>query len=157
MRISQSRGVTNRTALAMLSLVPLICLFLVYKLAPVIPPEPNRPYPSIEVGKQKVIIPTWQLFETGDIWSLTNNTSRIPNNFYPQLVETPVEHWSKANQVSLTIAKPLKAMFEQAKLDGVNLMVSEAFRTAERQQEIFDGMTALHGRRRRISCCRTRS
>ncbi len=72
--------------------------------------------------------------DTEEDWALilANKQNPIPEGYEPKLVFVDSSH-----EVDWRIADPLSNMIEAAKKDGVSLVVSSAYRSYDRQVELF--------------------
>jgi D-alanyl-D-alanine carboxypeptidase len=117
--------------------------------------ELNKPANSgsVEVvqlpgSDKKLNVPTWSLFQTGNIWTLISKAKPVSQDFTPNdLVDVPISHGDAGTpmKVSLKIADPLKKMAAAASSDGVVLAVSSGYRSAKDQQQILDQFIAVQG------------
>jgi D-alanyl-D-alanine carboxypeptidase len=99
-------------------------------------------------GEEKLNIPTWSLFQTGNIWTLVSKAKPIQTQYVPDdLVAVNVPHGdaSLPMKISSKISQPLKRLVEAAKADDVNLAISSAYRSADDQREIMDEFIAIQG------------
>ncbi len=73
--------------------------------------------------------------QDGDQWYLllVNDENPIPNGYYPVLAET-----EKGYEVDERIKAPLEEMLSAARRVGLIPRISEAFRSEEEQQQLFD-------------------
>lgn len=97
---------------------------------------------------KKLNIPTWSLFQTGNIWTLVSQAKPIQRDYVPNdLVAEPIPHGdaSEPMKVSAKIAVPLSKLAAAASADGYELAVSSAYRSAADQQEILDHYIAIQG------------
>ena len=97
---------------------------------------------------KKINIPTWSLFQPGNIWALISKTNPLPDTFTPEdLVESPIAHGdsSEKMQVSSHIVTPLKNLVEAANKDGHTLVLSSAYRSISDQQQLMKEFIAVQG------------
>lgn len=95
-----------------------------------------------------VNIPNWTLLKPGNIWSLVSRDHPLPNDFkVPNIVNTEVAHGDSDQpmQVQATIEQPLKRIFAAAEDDGIELMLSSAYRSVSDQQALYDNFVAKQG------------
>ena len=145
MRLDQSRPQTNYFALVVFLLVTLACSYITLRLTPTSLAHHENNFPVVEVGDKRVVIPSWKLFAIGDMWSLTSAHRTVPLDYKPQLIPAPVSHVQGDYQVAPELGSQLTNMFASAKSQGINLMLSEAYRSAEQQQKLYDLYTNLYG------------
>jgi D-alanyl-D-alanine carboxypeptidase len=116
--------------------------------------ELQKPAYSGSVGSVKIDdeapfnIPSWSLFQTGNIWTLISKAKPVEKSFVPEtLVILGVAHGDAADsmKVAKKIDEPLKKLFAAAKKDGVDLAVSSAYRSSTDQQEILEEFTQIQG------------
>lgn len=146
MHIDQTRPKTNFIALTALSLVAVAGVFITFRLTPTSLAHSEYIAPTVEVGNQRVVIPEWKLFATGNLWSLTSSSRPIPLDYRPTLVPATVSHVQGDYQIAPPLASELENMFASARSQGINLMLSEAYRSAEQQQKLYDSYIGLYGR-----------
>lgn len=99
-------------------------------------------------GGQTVNIPNWTLFHEGNIWSLTSRHNPLSDEYIaPELVATAVAHGDSDQpmQVQKSIEAPLKQLFAAAEDDGIELMLSSAYRSVDDQQQLYDSFVAEQG------------
>ena len=97
---------------------------------------------------KKLNIPTWSLFQTGNIWSLISKAKPVQKDYSPSdLVDAPIPHGDANMQlkVSSKIAGPLKKLAAAAESDGIDLAISSGYRSSKEQQEILDEFIAIQG------------
>jgi D-alanyl-D-alanine carboxypeptidase len=104
---------------------------------------------TVNVSDEKPFnIPTWSLFQTGNIWTLISKAKPVEKSFVPEaLVELKVAHGDSAvpMKVAAKIEEPLTKLFSAAEKAGYPLAVSSAYRSADDQQEILDEFTLVQG------------
>lgn len=100
---------------------------------------------AVVIGQTRVTIPTWQLFTVGNIWQLVSANRKLDTNYMPTLVDAPVAHANGDYKVSLSITSYLKQLVDDASKDGVQLMLSSAYRSATDQQAIYDEYLNMRG------------
>ncbi len=113
----------------------------------------SQTIPTVQAGDTRLTLPSYDLFKPGHLWTYVSKDRSLPGNFAPQLVDIPVPHGdaNSVMQVSTQIAQPLEKLFEAAKSDGVELMVSSAYRSIESQQKLYDGYMTERGQAYTIS------
>jgi D-alanyl-D-alanine carboxypeptidase len=97
---------------------------------------------------QKLNIPSWSLFQTGNVWTLVSKAKPIDTNYTPNdLVDVPLPHGDSTDpmKVSSKIAEPLKKLAAAAQADGHTLAISSAYRSAKEQQAILDHAVQIQG------------
>ncbi len=102
-------------------------------------------FPGVD---KQVNIPDWTLLKPGNIWSLASRDHPLPNDFKaPNIVDTAVAHGDSDQpmQVQSTIEQPLKHMFAAAEDDGIELMLSSAYRSVSDQQQLYESFVAKQG------------
>ncbi len=109
--------------------------------------------PTVEAGNTKLAIPTYSLFKPGSVWTYVSKDRSLPGSFAPTLVDVPVAHGdAKASmQVGAKIDGPLQQLFAAAKADGVDLMISSAYRSLQDQQKLYDGYMTEKGQAYTVS------
>lgn len=137
---------TNAAVLCILAGVTSFLSVLVVKQqeSPKSPPSAST-VASVEIGDTTLAIPTWSLFRTGDMWSLVSAKRTLPVSFTPDLVAVSVPAYTEGLKVSAKIATPLASLFQAAAADGVSLMLSSAYRSAEEQRALAEGYLAARG------------
>lgn len=100
---------------------------------------------SAEISGSKINIPDWSLFSDGNIWSLVNRDARLSDTFTPRLSDAPLEHTGENMKVATTIVPKLRSLQAAAAKDGINLMLSSAYRSTADQQAIYDSYLRSHG------------
>jgi len=108
--------------------------------------EPVGIVASATLADTTLNIPSWSLFQTGQLWSLVSPAHKLSADFTPNLVATTVAHSPGADKVGNGTEKPLEALFAGASASGVKLMLSSAYRSASDQQATYDSLLALHGK-----------
>lgn len=102
-------------------------------------------FPDVETP---VNIPDWSLLRPGNIWSLTSRDHPLPTDFKaPHIVNTEVAHGDSDQpmQVQSVIEQPLKRLFAAAEDDGIELMLSSAYRSVSDQQALYESFVAKQG------------
>lgn len=96
-----------------------------------------------------IYLPTPGLVRPGQLWGLTSKKHPLPANYVPnELVETSVAHGDsdKPMKVQKRIEAPLRAMYAAAEEDGVELMLSSAYRSISDQRALQDEFIAKQGK-----------
>lgn len=102
-------------------------------------------FPGVD---KTVNIPSWTLLQPGNIWSLASRDHPLPSDFKaPNIVNTEVAHGDSDQpmQVQKVIESPLKKLFAAAEDDGVEVMLSSAYRSTADQQALYDSFVAKQG------------
>lgn len=97
------------------------------------------------VSNAAIHIPTWSLFQDGNIWSLTSKHRQLDTDHVPNLVAAPVAHTAGDIQIAKQIVPQLTGLFKAAATDGTPLMISSAYRSPNDQQEIYDFYLRAYG------------
>lgn len=137
---------TNYPVLVVLALVTIFCgaWYLKSSIEQTIY-ESMKPVATAEIGDTKLSVYSWNLFKTGQMWSLVSMKHKLELNFAPSLVTTAIAHTPGATEVSKSVEAPLVSMVQAAAADGVNLMLSSAYRSVADQQALYDALLALQG------------
>lgn len=93
-------------------------------------------------------VPDWSLFRPGNIWSLASRNHPLPEDFKaPNIVDTKMAHGDSDQpmQVQQIIESRLKQLFAAAESDGIELMLSSAYRSVSDQQELYSSFVAKQG------------
>lgn len=139
---------TNYTALILLAIATLLCgvFYLRYTVHQTVLYDADAPVSSAEIGDEIVSIPNWSVFKAGKLWSLVSSAHTLDLSYTPELTDVTVAHAPAATRVSKTISTPLANMVKQATADGINLMLSSAYRSADDQAAIYNSLQSLYGR-----------
>lgn len=103
---------------------------------------------SFPGSDKDVNIPDWSLLQPGNIWSLASRDRPLPSDFKaPNIVNTEVAHGDSDQpmQVQKIIESPLKKLYAAAEDDGIELMLSSAYRSVSDQQALYDSFVAKQG------------
>jgi len=103
---------------------------------------------SLPDTTRPLTVPNWTLFKTGNIWSLTSNVRSLPADFQaPDLIDTSLAHGDSdaEMQVQKTIEQPLRRLFDAAEQNGIELMISSAYRSVNDQQKLYSDFVAKQG------------
>lgn len=93
-------------------------------------------------------VPDWSLLRPGNIWSLASRYHPLPVDFKaPNIVDTQMAHGDsdRPMQVQKTIESPLKQLFAAAESDGIELMLSSAYRSVSDQEELYNSFVTKQG------------
>lgn len=97
--------------------------------------------------EKQLVIPNWSLFTPGNLWSLVSRTEKLPENFRAEaIITTSVPHAHDAASVSNSIETPLKQLMAGAEQDGINLMLSSAYRSIQEQQTLYEEFVETRGK-----------
>ncbi len=102
-------------------------------------------FPGVD---KAVNIPDWALLHPGNIWGLASRNHPLPADFTaPHLVTTELAHGDSdtSMQVQSVIEQPLKRLFAAAEDDGIELMLSSAYRSVSDQQALYDSFVTKQG------------
>lgn len=103
---------------------------------------------TVDIDETKVVIPSWTMFSIQNPWLLVSKQKALPAGYTPvQLVPVGVPHGDSSTpmRIAASIQPELATMFAAAKADGVNLMVSSAYRSEADQRAVYDTYLAKHG------------
>lgn len=101
--------------------------------------EQSRPVTIVEIDDSRLVIPSWEIFHEGNLWSLISNERHLSKNYTPKLETTAVSHARDVTpKVNQRITKPLQSMVTAAEADGVTLVLSSAYRSAAEQVEVYE-------------------
>lgn len=138
---------TNRTALFIFAVVT---VFLgVFALRSGIQQtvyDAGAPVFTAEIDKNKVVVPNWSVFKAGQLWNLVSSAHTLNLSYVPDLADVSVAHAPAATKVSKMISLPLLSMVKQASADGVDLMLSSAYRSSDDQQATYNSLLNMYGR-----------
>lgn len=95
-------------------------------------PSQAEPPPEEEPDPAMVSVPDWEII-------LVNRDNPMPEGYMPEL-----EMITDNCLVDKRIADNVKLMFADAKASGINLVLSSAYRSIERQRENFESKTLEH-------------
>lgn len=100
-----------------------------------------------ELGSATINIPTYDLFSQGNIWALVSKSHPLKGEFGEKLVSIPVAHGdaSQPMSVAVPIVDPLRALVTTAKSNGIELMVSSAYRSLDEQRQTYDSYVKKYG------------
>lgn len=100
-------------------------------------------------GAQKaVVVPSWRWLEPGGQWAYASpKADPISADFQPKLEKLTVlsGRWIGDDRADFRTIQPLEKMFAAAKNDGVNLLVTSAYRSHQDQQELHDDSVRRYG------------
>ena len=108
--------------------------------------ESYSPPARVVVGTTEVTVPSWSIFSTGNIWRLVSAKHALSKDYAPSLVATPVAHAPGATQVAAVANAPLNTLVATAKEQGVNLMLSSAYRSYADQETLYNTFLSSKGR-----------
>lgn len=102
---------------------------------------------SLEGGRSSINIPDWSWFKPGQIWEYMSPSTPRKSTVEGALIQSPVEISSDSDaRIDSRIKPSLLAMFEAASDDGVDLMLSSAYRSRDSQQNLYDLYLTIRGR-----------
>ncbi|MBC7746409.1 M15 family metallopeptidase [Pedobacter sp.] len=93
-------------------------------------------------------IPSWEVFRSGQIWSLVSSDTPLPSSFIPDnLVDVAPPHGDNAlpMKIQSTINTPLTALLSSAEAAGYPLMLSSAYRSIADQQSLYTAFVETKG------------
>lgn len=99
-------------------------------------PEPqsqSEPEPQSQSEPEPTETDSWSLI-------LANSTSPLPQGFAPPELETVMDGY----QADKRIVEDAHRMFNQAKEDGISLLVCSAYRPEEKQRQLFEDKKEQH-------------
>ncbi len=100
---------------------------------------------SVIIGDTKLTVPNWQLFHDGEVWSLISADAPLPETYTPGLEDAPVNHTAGDLKVASKISGALRNMFASANNNGIELMLSSAYRSKDNQQDIYNSYLRTQG------------
>lgn len=139
---------TGYAILIILSTVAVICAWLYMRSTALNPPiyDTTRPVAKVKIDTSNIIaVPSWKLFHEGQMWSIVNPARLLDTDFTPNLATIEAPHAPNATKVAKQILTPLNSMMTKASNDGVELMLSSAYRSATDQRDIYESLLASHG------------
>lgn len=81
-----------------------------------------------------------------DVTTLVNKYNKLPDNYeIDDLVTLDKEYSSRGEMIREIAYKDLKAMFDKAREDGINLNVISGYRTSEKQNTLFNNSVKKNG------------
>lgn len=104
-----------------------------------------EPVAEGRIGNETLHIPNWGYFSNGHIWSLVSKHRSLPDSFTPQLADAPIAHTAGDIKVASTLVPYLVALTKAAAEDGVDLMLSSAYRSAGEQKDVYDSYLRQYG------------
>lgn len=102
---------------------------------------------KVQIGDRMIAIPTYEMFQTGNIWALVSKKKPLDGEAGYALVDIPVAHGDKdiPMKIAKDISDELQQLVNAAEADGEPLMVSSAYRSLDEQQHIHDEFVATQG------------
>lgn len=102
---------------------------------------------SAQIGGVTIDIPSYALFETGNVWALVSRDKTLEGEAGYTLVDMPVAHGDAEQKMRIAgiISEPLQRLVNAAEADGESLMISSAYRSLEEQREIRDAFVKKQG------------
>lgn len=95
-----------------------------------------------------LVVPSWKWLDRGGKWAYASPKAEpISADFEPKLEKLTVAHgqWIGDNRADYRTVEPLEKMFQAAKNDGVNLLVTSAYRSHKDQMTLHKDSVARHG------------
>lgn len=95
-----------------------------------------------------LVVPSWKWLEPGGQWAYASPKAEpIPSDFEPKLENLSVAHgdWTGDNRADWRTIEPLEEMFAAAKNDGVELLVTSAYRSQEDQIKLHESSVSRYG------------
>lgn len=110
------------------------------------------PYPAKIVRfdgvKRGLVVPSWKWLDSGGQWAYASpKATPISVDFQPKLEKLTVTHgqWIGDDRADFRTIKPLEEMFQAAKKDGVNLLVTSTYRSHEDQLKLHKDSVVRYG------------
>lgn len=103
---------------------------------------------TVEIGDDTVTIPSYSLFRDQQLWQYISNTRGLPEGFTPdELVPVEVPHGDSGTtyQIDADTRPALKQLFAAALRDGLELMLSSAYRSVQEQQATYNTLLSKQG------------
>lgn len=102
---------------------------------------------SVQVGDNELVIPTYDLFHTGNIWALVSRDHPLKDEAGYTLVDIPVAHGDEdaPMKIARDISDELERLVNAAEADGEPLMVSSAYRSLNEQKTLYDEFVQENG------------
>lgn len=102
---------------------------------------------KVQLGDKTISIPSYELFETGNVWALVSRERTLKREAGYPLINIPVAHGDsdKPMQIARIISDPLQRLVNAAEADGESLMVSSAYRSLDEQRQIRDSFVNKYG------------
>ena len=103
---------------------------------------------TIPGSESTIYLVTPELVHAGQLWGLTSKNHPLPANYEPKdIINTEVAHGDadQPMKVQKHIEAPLKAIFAAAENDGIELMLSSAYRSVADQEKLYDSFVAEQG------------
>jgi len=99
-------------------------------------------------AERGLVVPSWKWLEPGGQWAYASPKAEpVSSDFEPKLEKLTVTYgdWISNNQADWRTIKPLEKMFAAAKNDGVELLVTSAYRSQKDQMALHDDSVARYG------------
>lgn len=92
-------------------------------------------------------IPTYELFQSSDLWALVSKTSPLPATYVPGTLTDPdvPRGGSEVMKVDVRINARLTQLVDAAAADGINLVLSSAYRSIADQEKLLAQFTREEG------------
>lgn len=102
---------------------------------------------TAEGQSSTVIVPSWDWFHTGQLWEYISAKTPRKQMIEGALVQPTVKASTEGDMRIDSRMKPaLSQLFAAAQTDGIDLMLSSAYRTRDDQQNLYDLYLVLKGR-----------
>lgn len=103
---------------------------------------------NAELGENTLIVPSYSLFGSQNIWQYVSPDTSLPSGYKPKrLVPVDVAHSEPETPylADYRAQSALKQLFEAASHDGLELMLSSAYRSEQEQQNTYDTLLQKQG------------
>ena len=102
---------------------------------------------KVQLGDKTVSIPSYALFETGNVWALVSRERTLQEEADYRLVDIQVAHGDadQPMRIASVISEPLQRLVNAAEADGESLMISSAYRSLDEQRRIRDSFVKKQG------------
>lgn len=98
--------------------------------------------------KKAIVVPSWKWLEPDGQWAYASPKAEpIKADFRPKLDKITVTHgqWIGDDRADFRTIKPLEEMFAAAKKDGVEILVTSAYRSHQDQRQLHDDSVRRYG------------
>lgn len=95
----------------------------------------------VKIDDKLVVVPSWEMFQAQQPWLYVSKQKLLKEDSTPsKLIAVGVPHGDKDQvfQLSHQAVPFLQSMFKEAEGDGIKLMLSSAFRSADDQKKLYD-------------------
>lgn len=93
-------------------------------------------------------IPTWEVFQSGNIWTLVSADNPLPDTYTPaDLIRLELTHGdnNETMQVQSRLIAPLTKLYSDAEAAGYPLMISSAYRSIADQEALYEEFVSTQG------------